>query len=67
MKTITKALALLLAVACIFCFAACNGAEKSPITAHTTTGILVNESLPCLEVDIEQKLEDFLETVNAMP
>ena len=32
-----KALALLLAVACIFCFAACNGAEKSPITAHTTT------------------------------
>ena len=37
MKTITKALALLLAVACIFCFAACNGAEKSPITAHTTT------------------------------
>ena len=37
MKTITKALALLLAVACIFCFAACNGGEKSPITPHTTT------------------------------
>ena len=25
------------------------------ITAHTTTGILVNESLACLEVDIERK------------
>ena len=29
------------------------------ITAHTTTGILVNESLACLEVDIEQKLEEY--------
>ena len=28
------------------------------ITAHTTTGILVNESLACLEVDIERKLEE---------
>ena len=32
------------------------------ITAHTTTGILVNESLPCLEVDIEQKLEELVPT-----
>ena len=30
------------------------------ITAHTTTGILVNESLACLEVDIERKLEELV-------
>lgn len=27
------------------------------ITAHTTTGIMVNESLECLEIDIEEALE----------
>lgn len=27
------------------------------ITAHTTTGILVNESLPCVETDISEMLE----------
>ena len=27
------------------------------ITQHTTTGIMVQESLPCLEGDIEEKLE----------
>ena len=32
------------------------------ITAHTTTGILVNESLACLEVDIEKKLEELVPT-----
>jgi secondary thiamine-phosphate synthase enzyme len=32
------------------------------ITAHTTTGILVNESLPCLETDIEEKLEELVPT-----
>lgn len=32
------------------------------ITAHTTTGILVNESLACLEVDIENKLEELVPT-----
>lgn len=39
MKTLSKVLALLLAVACIFSFAACNGgdSEKSPITPQTTT------------------------------
>ena len=33
------------------------------ITAHTTTGILVNESLACLEVDIEKFLGDLIPTV----
>ena len=37
MKTLSKVLALLLAVACMLSFAACNGGEKSPITPHTTT------------------------------
>ena len=32
------------------------------ITAHTTTGIMVNESLPCLERDIEKKLEELIPT-----
>lgn len=27
------------------------------ISAHTTTGIMVNESLECLEIDIEEALE----------
>jgi secondary thiamine-phosphate synthase enzyme len=27
------------------------------ITAHTTTGIMVNEGLDCLEIDIEETLE----------
>lgn len=27
------------------------------ITAHTTTGIIVNEALPCVEVDIHEMLE----------
>ena len=27
------------------------------ITAHTTTGILVNEALPCVEADISEMLE----------
>lgn len=27
------------------------------ITAHTTTGIIVNEALPCVEVDIGEMLE----------
>lgn len=27
------------------------------ITAHTTTGIIVNEALPCVEVDISEMLE----------
>jgi len=27
------------------------------ITAHTTTGIMMNESLPCVEEDIEEALE----------
>lgn len=30
------------------------------IVAHTTAGILVNESLPCLERDIETKLEELV-------
>lgn len=30
------------------------------IVAHTTAGIMVNESLPCLERDIEQKLEELV-------
>lgn len=30
------------------------------ITAHTTAGIMVNESLPCLEKDIEEKLEELV-------
>ena len=35
------------------------------ITAHTTTGILVNESLACLEVDIERKLEELVPTFDS--
>lgn len=27
------------------------------VTAHTTTGILVNESLPCVETDMEEMFE----------
>ena len=27
------------------------------ITKHTTTGIMVNEALPCVEKDIEMQLE----------
>ena len=27
------------------------------ITAHTTTGIVVNEALPCVEADISEMLE----------
>lgn len=34
------------------------------ITAHTTTGIMVNESLECLEIDIEETL-DRLIPINA--
>ncbi len=30
------------------------------MTAHTTTSIIVNESLPCLETDIEEKLEEMV-------
>ena len=30
------------------------------ILAHTTAGIMVNESLPCLEKDIEATLEDLV-------
>lgn len=30
------------------------------IVAHTTAGIVVNESLPCLEKDIETKLEELV-------
>lgn len=30
------------------------------ICAHTTAGIMVNESLPCLERDIEAKLEELV-------
>jgi secondary thiamine-phosphate synthase enzyme len=30
------------------------------IVAHTTAGIMVNESLPCLERDIEAKLEELV-------
>lgn len=33
------------------------------ITAHTTTGILVNESLKCLETDIEATLDRLIPTV----
>ena len=33
------------------------------ITAHTTTGIIVNESLSCLEIDIEEMLERMVPTV----
>jgi secondary thiamine-phosphate synthase enzyme len=32
------------------------------ITAHTTTGIMVNESLECLEIDIEETLERLIPT-----
>ncbi len=32
------------------------------ITAHTTTGIMVNESLSCLETDIEQTLDKLIPT-----
>lgn len=35
------------------------------VTAHTTTGILVNESLACLEVDIERKLEELVPTFDS--
>lgn len=34
----------------------CNG-FVAVITAHTTTGIIVNEALPCVEVDISDMLE----------
>lgn len=27
------------------------------ITKHTTTGIMINEALPCVEKDIEMQLE----------
>ena len=30
------------------------------ILSHTTAGIMVNESLPCLEKDIEATLEDLV-------
>lgn len=33
------------------------------ITAHTTTGITVNESLPCVEEDIKENLERLIPTV----
>ncbi|MCI5800869.1 MAG: secondary thiamine-phosphate synthase enzyme YjbQ [Oscillospiraceae bacterium] len=33
------------------------------ITNHTTTGVFVNESLECLEVDIEKFLGDLIPTV----
>lgn len=33
------------------------------ITAHTTTGIMVNESLDCLETDIEQTLDKLIPTI----
>ena len=32
------------------------------ITAHTTTGIMVNESLDCLEIDIEETLARLIPT-----
>lgn len=32
------------------------------LTAHTTTGIIVNESLPCLETDILENLERMIPT-----
>ena len=32
------------------------------ITMHTTTGIMINESLPCVEKDIEQTLERIIPT-----
>lgn len=32
------------------------------ITAHTTTGIMINESLPCVEADIEETLERLVPT-----
>ena len=34
----------------------CNG-FAAVITAHTTTGIIVNEALPCVETDISDMLE----------
>jgi len=34
----------------------CNG-FVAVITAHTTTGIIVNEALPCVETDISDMLE----------
>ena len=35
------------------------------ITNHTTTGVFVNESLECLEVDIERKLEELVPTFDS--
>ena len=32
------------------------------ITQHTTTGITINESLPCVEKDIEEQLERLIPT-----
>ena len=32
------------------------------ITKHTTTGIMINEALPCVEKDIEQTLERIIPT-----
>jgi len=34
-----------------------NNGLVAVITAHTTTGIMMNESLPCVEEDIEEALE----------
>ena len=37
------------------------------MTSHTTTGITVNESLPCLHNDMEEALERALPIVEAIP
>lgn len=37
------------------------------LTAHTTTGIMVNEALPCVETDISEMLERWCRWMRPMP
>lgn len=37
------------------------------MTAHTTTGIMVNEALPCVETDISELLEKIVPLKSPMP